>query len=68
MVESIHPNRADEIVSALLVADRNEIIGLLESPSSLEAAVVIVLPKLPLPKRGLFSAHFQASIVPLLGR
>jgi hypothetical protein len=52
MVESIHPNRADEIVSALLVADRNEIIGLLESPSSLEAAVVQVLPNLPLPKRG----------------
>ena len=52
MVEKIHHNRADEIVSALLEADRNEIIGLLESPSSLEAAVAQVLPNLPLPKRG----------------
>ena len=46
LVARHQPHKAGEIVSALLGADRNELIGLLESPALLESAVSQVLPNL----------------------
>ena len=46
LVSRYHPNNAGDIVTALLRADRNEILGLIESPTLLESAINQVLPNL----------------------
>ncbi len=47
LVARHQPLKAGEIVTSLVGVDRNEILGLLESPPSLEAAINQVLQSLP---------------------